>query len=77
MDTRTGRIVKWVADKGWGIINSYAVHSAPEKFFVHFSNCASRESIAVGVKVSFTPGPPRSANELPVALQVEIVGGAQ
>jgi hypothetical protein len=71
---RIGRVVKWVGDssKRWGIINSYQSGAAmPEKFFFHVSwlktpNCL----VCAGLRVTFTPGPPRTERELPTAQNV-------
>jgi len=83
-EQRTGRVVKWVGDanKGWGLINSYRPGVAtPDKFFFHVSWVKSNSLMFPGLRVIFTPGPPRSEKELPTALEVhaevEGNGGAQ
>lgn len=71
-NVKVGRIVRWVHEKGWGLINSYQSTDAPEKFFVHFSNCIEPDAMEVGVRVTFVPGPPRTARELPIATNVAV-----
>jgi hypothetical protein len=77
IEQRTGRIVKWV--KSWGLINSYREGEvAPDRFFVHITWIQSKTEVATGLRVTFTPGPPRTANELATArdVVVEATGGA-
>jgi hypothetical protein len=70
-DKVAGRVVKWVDERGWGIINAYLGANAPQKFFCHVSNFLPLEKndyyIGVGMRVEFTPGPPRNEKELPIA----------
>lgn len=66
-------IRKWYGS--WGIAHGYAgPDTPPNKFFIHTSNRTSQEAILnLGVKISFTEGPARTAKELPVALEIEVV----
>ena len=69
---RRGKIVKWVGEQGWGIINSY-VHgqNAPQKFFFHVSWVKSEHVFVYpGCRVTFHAGPPRTERELPTALDI-------
>lgn len=70
---RSGRVVKLVGDR-WGLINSYRLGiAAPDKFFFHISWVKTpKAELCPGVRVTFTPGPPRSEKELPTALDVRV-----
>jgi hypothetical protein len=70
----TGRITKWIPESGWGICNSYSNGTnAPERFFLHISRFAPDAQVEYGIKISFEPGPPRRKNDLPTALEIEIM----
>lgn len=74
-ERRRGKIVKWIPERGWGLINSYAAgNPAPEKFFVHHSNIAVDSSqVCIGLRVSFTPGSARSKQEFRTAQEVQVL----
>jgi hypothetical protein len=71
-----GRIVKWVDQLQWGIINFYSeggISDAPRKVFLHASKVISTEKPKMGSCVMFILGPARSANELQAALKVRVI----
>jgi hypothetical protein len=70
----TGTIRRWISEKGWGMAHVYTPGVAePQKFFVHVSNLLSSDLVlAVGSRITFLVGPPRTAGEFPVALQIEL-----
>jgi hypothetical protein len=75
-----GRIVRWVADKNWGIINYYpenGIGEAPRKAFFHSSSVVSVEKPKLGLCVVFNLGPARSPAELPAALKVRVITSAE
>lgn len=70
----TGTIRRWVSNKGWGTAHVYTPGSAePERYFVHVSKFLSKDMVlAVGTRIAFLVGPPRTAGEYPVALEIEL-----
>ena len=70
-----GRVVKWLPDKNWGLINFYregGSNEAPRKVFLHSSKVTGDARPQMGSRVIFDLGPARSANELPQALRVRV-----
>jgi hypothetical protein len=66
----TGTIRKWTG-KGWGLANSYP----DRRWFVHVSQAVNEETqlaLGLGVRISFEEGAPRSAVDLPAALNIEL-----
>lgn len=70
-----GKVVKWLPDKRWGIINFYQgdFNSAPQKVFLHLNNVISKEKPEMGSRVMFVLGPRRSPTELPAAQKVRVI----
>jgi len=72
-----GHVRKWVGEKGWGLINSYAPGGILQKYFVHITSLVPTSATpALGCRVLFVEGPPRSDGELPVALEVEVISAS-
>jgi hypothetical protein len=74
-----GRVVKWVAESNWGLINFYregGAYEAPRRAFLHISK-VNGERPQMGSRVIFDLGPARSANELPQALRVRVVTSSE
>lgn len=69
-----GTLRRWIPNKGWGIAHVYAPGAVePEKFFVHVNNRLSADLVlAVGSRIQFLVGPPRTAGEFSVALEIEL-----
>jgi hypothetical protein len=68
-----GKIVRWVSQCSWGIVNFYIPgEEVPRKAFVHLSKVISAEKPQMGSRITFVLGPARSESELPQALQVEV-----
>lgn len=68
-----GKIVRWVNQCNWGIVNFYiSGEEVPRKAFVHLSKVISAEKPQMGSRITFVLGPARSESELPQALQVEV-----
>lgn len=77
MNRRTATLRRWYST--WGIaheLSSSSPNTPPRKYFVHKANLRDKATtLALGVCISFTEGEPRTANELPQALDVEVVAG--
>jgi hypothetical protein len=73
-ERKEGTIRRWIAEKGWGIINSYNKGGDLQKYFCHVKEfVATSATPEMGSRVSFVPGPARTANELPTAQQAEVI----
>lgn len=76
MSTDTSRklstIRKWYGS--WGIAHTFvSPNTPPQKFFIHINNRKSPETVlAIGVRISFVEGEPRTAGELPQALDIDL-----
>jgi hypothetical protein len=75
-----GRVVKWLPDKNWGLINFYregGAYEAPRKVFLHSSKVIGDVRPQMGSRVIFDLGSARSANELPQALRVRVITSSE
>ncbi len=73
---RTGKIRRWTGDT-WGFANSYNGEGTLTRVFVHQKNLKDQsQQLGLDIRISFTLGEPRRPGECPVALQIEVIGGA-
>jgi len=72
MDRKEATIRKWY--QTWGIAHSFVSPTIPPlKFFIHTNNLRAPAVLGLGVVISFVEGQPRTAKELPVALDIDVV----
>jgi hypothetical protein len=73
MDRKRAIIRKWY--ESWGIAHAFVSPSIPpDKFFIHTNNLKLKgTALGLGVEITFVEGAPRTAKELPVALEIEVV----
>jgi hypothetical protein len=76
MQRKTATLRRWYGT--WGVaheLSSSGPNTLPRKYFVHQANLQDKTAVlALGVCVSFTEGDPRTAGELPQALDIVVVG---
>jgi hypothetical protein len=75
-----GKVVRWVVDKNWGVINFYpegGTNDAPRKAFLHISKVTGDVRPQMGSRVIFDLGPARSATELPQALRCRVIATSE
>ena len=76
MNRKTATLRRWY-DNTWSIAyetSSSTATAPPRKYFVHRANLRDKTAaLAPSVCISFVQGEPRTAGELPQALEIEVV----
>ena len=68
----SGYVRRWYDT--WGIVYCYSGTTTLTKYFLHILYLLEgSETPKPGSKVMFTPAPPRSGNEMPMAVEVEVI----
>jgi hypothetical protein len=71
MERKKGKIITWHEQKGWGVIQGTV--SILDRWFMHIANIRGTVLPAIGLEVTFEPGPAREQGDLPRALKILVL----
>ena len=75
MNRKTATLRRWYGT--WGVaheLSSSSPNTPPRKYFIHQANLRDKTTaLTLGMCISFVQGEPRTAGELPQAMEIEVV----